>query len=72
MTIFTSLARLRKSGCAVLKKQLLPLVKDVWVDAVAVADVRNRLFFDQMQAEKPDLVLVLARSAAFLITEDRY
>jgi hypothetical protein len=36
---------------------ILPSVKHVGVESATVADVRNRLFFEQMQAEKPDFFL---------------
>jgi len=48
----------RENGGSVLEKYFLPSIKYVGIDAVPVADVGNRLFFDQMQAEKPDFFLM--------------
>jgi hypothetical protein len=44
----------------------LPSIKHVWIEIVPVADVRNRLFFDQMQAEKPDFFLTFSSGENFL------
>jgi len=41
----------------VFEKDFLPSIKHVWIEAVPIANVRNRLLFDQMQAEKPDFPL---------------
>jgi len=57
MAVLASITGLVKGGSSVLKKHLLPSVKYVGVDSVPVADVRNRLFFDQMQAKQPDFFL---------------
>jgi len=57
MPALASIAGLSKSSRSVLEKYFLPSIEYIWIEAVAVADVGNRLFFDQMQAEKPDFSL---------------
>src|SRR6516225_3366182 len=46
-----------KSGCSVLKKLSLPLVKQRWVDVVLVAQIGNAFAFNQMLPENGDLLL---------------
>ena len=46
-----------KANLIGLKKLFLPAIEYIWVELVTVADVRYRLFFEQMQAEKPDFFL---------------
>src|ERR1700746_1923672 len=55
-----------KSGCSVLEKLSLPLVKDRRVDVVLVAQIRNGFAFDQMLAQDRDL-LFRAKIASVII-----
>jgi hypothetical protein len=45
-----------KSGCSVLEKLSLPLVKHPRVDVVLVAQIRNGFAFNQMLAKNRDLL----------------
>jgi hypothetical protein len=46
-----------KSGCSVLEKLSLPLVKHCRVDVVLVAQIGNGFAFNQMLAKNRDLLL---------------
>src|SRR6516225_9375511 len=53
-----------KSGCSVLKKLSLPLVKQRWVDVVLVAQIGNAFAFNQMLPENGDLLALLPSCSA--------
>ena len=56
-----------KSGCSVLEKLSLPLVKQRRVDPVLLAQIRNSFAFDQMLAKNRYLLLRVKKTSVYIV-----